>query len=65
MADAAADPDAALDLVGTVLSALGLGLVVLGILKAGTWGFVNPKPGAPVVGRPVAGGLAGARRASS
>ena len=47
MADAAADPDAALDLVGTALSALGLGLVVLGILKAGTWGFVNPKPGAP------------------
>ena len=41
------DPDAALDLVGTLLSALGLGLVVLGILKAGTWGFVNPKPGAP------------------
>ena len=47
MADAAADADAALDLVGTALSALGLGLVVLGILKAGTWGFVNPKPGAP------------------
>ncbi|HYN65683.1 MAG TPA: MFS transporter [Ornithinibacter sp.] len=47
MADAEADPDAALDLVGTVLSALGLGLVVLGILKAGSWGFVNPKPGAP------------------
>jgi MFS family permease len=47
MADAAADPDAALDLVGTALSALGLGLVVLGILRGGTWGFVNPKPGAP------------------
>jgi MFS family permease len=47
MADAPADADAALDLVGTALSALGLGLVVLGILKAGTWGFVNPKPGAP------------------
>jgi MFS family permease len=47
MADAEADADAALDLVGTALSALGLGLVVLGILKAGTWGFVNPKPGAP------------------
>ena len=48
MADAEPDPDAALDLVGTALSALGLGLVVLGILKAGTWGFVNPKPNAPV-----------------
>lgn len=48
MADAEPDADAALDLVGTALSALGLGLVVLGILKAGTWGFVNPKPNAPV-----------------
>ncbi|HUA45256.1 MAG TPA: MFS transporter [Solirubrobacteraceae bacterium] len=36
-----------LDLVGTASSALGLGLVVFGILKAGTWGFVQPKPGAP------------------
>ena len=48
MADAERDPDAALDLVGTGLSALGLGLVVFGILRAGTWGFVNPKPNAPV-----------------
>jgi MFS family permease len=36
-----------LDLVGTALSALGLGLIVFGILRAGTWGFVQPKPGAP------------------
>jgi MFS family permease len=36
-----------LDLVGTALSALGLGLIVFGILRAGTWGFVKPKPGAP------------------
>ena len=36
-----------LDLVGTTLSALGLGLVVYGILRSGTWGFVSPKPGAP------------------
>jgi MFS family permease len=36
-----------LDLVGTALSAGGLGLIVLGILKAGTWGFVQPKPEAP------------------
>jgi MFS family permease len=36
-----------LDLVGTALSALGLGLVVFGILKAGAWGFVQPKPDAP------------------
>jgi MFS family permease/uncharacterized membrane protein len=36
-----------LDLVGTALSALGLGLVVFAILKAGSWGFVHAKPGAP------------------
>ena len=36
-----------LDLVGTALSALGLGLIVFGVLRSGTWGFVKPKPGAP------------------
>jgi MFS family permease len=36
-----------LDLVGTALSALGLGLVVFAILKAGSWGFVQPKPDGP------------------
>jgi MFS family permease len=36
-----------LDLIGTALSALGLGLVVLGVLRSGTWGFVKAKPGAP------------------
>jgi hypothetical protein len=38
---------ARLDLVGTAISALGLGLIVFGILRAGTWGFVQPKPEAP------------------
>jgi MFS family permease len=38
---------ARLDLGGTALSALGLGLVVLGILRAGEWGLVQPKPSAP------------------
>ncbi len=33
--------------MGTGLSALGLGLVVYGILRSGTWGFVQPKPEAP------------------
>ncbi|MGH3507621.1 MAG: MFS transporter [Nocardioidaceae bacterium] len=41
------DRTARLDLVGTGLSALGLGLVVYGILRAGAWGFVQPKPHAP------------------
>jgi MFS family permease len=36
-----------LDLVGTALSALSLALIVLGILRSGTWGFVAAKPGAP------------------
>jgi len=47
IADTPADKGARLDLVGTVLSALGLGLIVYGILRAGTWGFVQPKQGAP------------------
>lgn len=41
------DPSVGLDPWGTLLSAAGLGLVVFGILRAGTWGFVEPKPGAP------------------
>jgi MFS family permease len=41
------DAKVRLDLVGTALSALGLGLIVFGILKAGTWGIVSPKSGAP------------------
>jgi hypothetical protein len=33
--------------VGTVLSALGLALVVFGVLRSGTWGLITPKPNAP------------------
>ncbi len=47
IADTPAEAGARLDLVGTVLSALGLALIVYGILRAGTWGFVQPKEGAP------------------
>ncbi len=47
MADTPAEQGARLDVVGTVLSALGLGLVVYGILRSGTWGFVLPKPSQP------------------
>ncbi len=47
MADTPAEKGERLDLVGTALSALGLGLVVYGILRSGTWGFVQPKQGAP------------------
>jgi MFS family permease len=47
IADAPPDKRPKLDLVGTGLSALGLALIVFGILKAGSWGFVHPKPEAP------------------
>ena len=47
MADTPAAEGVRLDLVGTALSAAGLGLIVLGILRSGTWGFVQPKPEAP------------------
>src|SRR6516164_1135601 len=45
--DTPAEQGTKLDIVGTVLSALGLGLIVYGILRSGTWGFVQLKPGAP------------------
>ncbi len=47
MADSPAVPGVRLDPVGTLLSAAGLGMVVFGIVRSGTWGFVQPKPGAP------------------
>ena len=47
MGDTPADKTARLDIVGTVLSALGLALVVFGVLRSGTWGLIIPKPGAP------------------
>jgi MFS family permease len=47
MADTPAEHDVKLDLVGTALSAAGLGLVVYGVLRSGSWGFVKPKPNAP------------------
>jgi MFS family permease len=46
-ADTPKEEGARLDLVGTALSALGLGLVVYGVLRSGSWGFVQPKPDAP------------------
>jgi MFS family permease len=47
IADAPAEHDVKLDLVGTALSALGLGLFVYGVLRSGSWGFVKAKPNAP------------------
>ncbi|HSN11365.1 MAG TPA: MFS transporter, partial [Propionibacteriaceae bacterium] len=43
-----------LDTPGAVLSALGLGSIVLGILRSSQWGWVTPKPGVPEVnGQPL------------
>ncbi len=36
-----------MDLIGTLLSAVGMALVVFGVLRAGPWGIVHPKAGAP------------------
>ncbi|MFF3209424.1 MFS transporter [Streptomyces sp. NPDC002886] len=36
-----------IDLVGAVLSALGLGVFVYGVLRSSEWGWFLPKPGAP------------------
>ncbi len=47
MADSPAVPGVRLDPVGTLLSAAGLGMVVYGVIRSGTWGFVQPKPDAP------------------
>jgi MFS family permease len=38
-----------LDLVGTLLSATGLGLVVFGVLRSSEWGWALPRPDGPVV----------------
>jgi MFS family permease len=48
MSDTPGERGVKLDLVGTTLSATGLALIVYGVLRAGTWGFVQPKPNAPV-----------------
>jgi MFS family permease len=47
MSDATPVAGVRLDLVGTALSALGLGLIVFAILRAGDWGLVRAKSGAP------------------
>jgi MFS family permease len=36
-----------LDLVGTLLSAAGLGLAVYGVLRSSEWGWIQPKPDGP------------------
>ncbi len=45
--DAPPEGQTKLDLVGTVLSATGLGLAVFGVLRSSEWGWVLPKPDGP------------------
>ncbi|MEP9361338.1 MFS transporter [Nocardioides sp. CN2-186] len=45
--DAAPGARARIDLLGVVLSALGLGLAVFGVLRSGEWGWVQARPDAP------------------
>jgi hypothetical protein len=47
VADPPAEAHGPLDLVGTVLSVLGLGMAVYGVLRLSEWGLVKPRPGAP------------------
>jgi MFS family permease len=47
IADAPAEKRPQLDVVGAVLSALGLALVVFGVLRSAEWGWIQPKAGGP------------------
>ena len=42
-----------LDYVGATLSALGLGLIVFGILESSAWGWISPKDAPVVAGREI------------
>jgi MFS family permease len=47
IADAPSEKRPRLDLVGTVLSAAGLGLLVFGVLRSSEWGWIHPKADGP------------------
>ena len=49
MVSVAPDTSTEIDVVGAVLSAVGLGLVVFGVLRSGVWGFVTAKPGTSAI----------------
>ena len=62
LADAEPEARFRLDYVGSVLSALGLGLAVFGVLRSGEWGWVLTRAGRPVVARSLTDHLAGPGR---
>ncbi|MEU9864766.1 MFS transporter [Streptomyces sp. NPDC047971] len=47
IADAVGEERPRIDLLGVVLSALGLGIFVYGVLRSDEWGWFRPKPDAP------------------
>jgi EmrB/QacA subfamily drug resistance transporter len=47
IADAPSEERRSLDVVGTVLSALGLGLLVFGVLRSSEWGWIHPNADGP------------------
>ena len=47
VSDAPPESRPKLDLVGTVLSAAGLGLAVFGVLRSSEWGWIQPRPDGP------------------
>jgi EmrB/QacA subfamily drug resistance transporter len=47
IADAPVEQRPQLDIVGALLSALGLGLFVFGVLRSAEWGWIRPKPDGP------------------
>src|SRR4029077_11957030 len=47
IADAPVERRPRLDMVGAVLSAVGLGLLVFGVLRSSEWGWIQPKPEGP------------------
>ena len=44
IADAPPETRPKLDLIGAVLSAVGLGVLVFGVLRSGEWGWIKPRP---------------------
>jgi MFS family permease len=49
LADAPVDVRPRLDVLGSVLWAAGMGLIVLGVLKSGEWGWFLPSEDAPTI----------------
>lgn len=49
IADAPAEGSHHLDLTSTLLSVVGLGMAVFGVLRSSEWGWVVPKPGGPEI----------------